>query len=294
MTQATRTALLWCCGPPSTAMLFAAIRMVFIYAPEERVMGAAQRIFYFHVPIAMVTFASVLLLLGRLGGLPVDPQPRWDNLSRAATEIRSALLQPGADHRPDLGQAGLGRLVDLGGAADHDAAAVAAARGLPDGAQLRREPRPRRAPGRHRRHRRRGGRPDHLQGGGLVARTAPDPLRAGQGEFARPENGRHLPDLHRRRVSAVRAAARPALPGGISIEDRAEMAVERLFSDNRSPDGDRIVKSYDFLFWAYNVIWSGIAGFLLFVLLRLRRTERRLDRVERELERETPPPARPS
>jgi CcmD family protein len=47
------------------------------------------------------------------------------------------------------------------------------------------------------------------------------------------------------------------------------------------------VKSYEFLFWAYNVIWAGIAGFLLFVLLRLRRTERRLDRVERELERES-------
>ena len=51
------------------------------------------------------------------------------------------------------------------------------------------------------------------------------------------------------------------------------------------------MKSYDFLFWAYNVIWAGIAGFLLFVLLRLRRTERRLDRVERELERESAPPA---
>jgi len=52
------------------------------------------------------------------------------------------------------------------------------------------------------------------------------------------------------------------------------------------------VKSYDFLFWAYNVIWAGIAGFLLFVLLRLRRTERRLDRVEREMEREGTEPER--
>lgn len=46
------------------------------------------------------------------------------------------------------------------------------------------------------------------------------------------------------------------------------------------------MKSYDFLFWAYNVIWAGIAGFLFFLLLRVRRTERRLDRVEHELERE--------
>ena len=54
------------------------------------------------------------------------------------------------------------------------------------------------------------------------------------------------------------------------------------------------MKSYDFLFWAYTVIWAGIAGFLLFVLMRLRRTERRLDRVERELEREAPPSGRSS
>ena len=54
------------------------------------------------------------------------------------------------------------------------------------------------------------------------------------------------------------------------------------------------MKSYDFLFWAYAVIWSGIAGFLLFVLLRLRRTERRVERVERELARGATAPERPS
>ena len=26
------------------------------------------------------------------------------------------------------------------------------------------------------------------------------------------------------------------------------------------------MKSYDFLFWAYNVIWLGLAGFLFYVL----------------------------
>jgi len=43
------------------------------------------------------------------------------------------------------------------------------------------------------------------------------------------------------------------------------------------------LKSYAFLFWAYNVIWAGLAGYLLFLLLRLRRVDRRLDSVEREL-----------
>jgi CcmD family protein len=45
------------------------------------------------------------------------------------------------------------------------------------------------------------------------------------------------------------------------------------------------VKSYEFLFWAYNVVWLGIAGYLLLLHRRLRRTDRRLDAVEREIER---------
>lgn len=44
------------------------------------------------------------------------------------------------------------------------------------------------------------------------------------------------------------------------------------------------MKSYSFLFWAYNVIWLLLAGFLLFVLVRLGRVGRRLDAVERALD----------
>ena len=41
----------------------ASLWAVFLHAPEERVMGAAQKIFYFHVPAAMVTYAAVAFLL---------------------------------------------------------------------------------------------------------------------------------------------------------------------------------------------------------------------------------------
>jgi hypothetical protein len=44
------------------------------------------------------------------------------------------------------------------------------------------------------------------------------------------------------------------------------------------------LKSYAFLFWAYSVIWLLLAGFLLFVLVRLGRAGRRLDAVERALD----------
>ena len=40
------------------------------------------------------------------------------------------------------------------------------------------------------------------------------------------------------------------------------------------------MKSYAFLFWGYSVIWLALAGFLFYLLLRLRRTARRLDAIE--------------
>lgn len=43
------------------------------------------------------------------------------------------------------------------------------------------------------------------------------------------------------------------------------------------------MKSYSFLFWGYNVIWAGLALFLLVLLARLRRVARRLDTLERSL-----------
>jgi CcmD family protein len=42
------------------------------------------------------------------------------------------------------------------------------------------------------------------------------------------------------------------------------------------------VKSYAFLFWAYNVVWAGLAGYLLWLIVRLRRVDRRIAALERE------------
>ncbi|HXV75216.1 MAG TPA: cytochrome c biogenesis protein [Candidatus Polarisedimenticolaceae bacterium] len=70
----------------TTASMAVAIYLVFVYSPEERVMGAAQKIFYFHVPIAMVTFLSVFVLLAGSVGYLWTRRLGWDHLSRAATE----------------------------------------------------------------------------------------------------------------------------------------------------------------------------------------------------------------
>ncbi len=61
--------------------------MALFYAPTEKTMGDAQRIFYFHVPSAWVGFlaffvvfiGSVLFLLKR--------DPKWDGLARSSAEI---------------------------------------------------------------------------------------------------------------------------------------------------------------------------------------------------------------
>ncbi len=45
------------------------------------------------------------------------------------------------------------------------------------------------------------------------------------------------------------------------------------------------MKSYSFLFWAYNLVWLGIAAYVWLVLARVRRVDRQLTAIERELER---------
>ena len=42
------------------------------------------------------------------------------------------------------------------------------------------------------------------------------------------------------------------------------------------------MKNYGFLFWAYAVIWLGLAAYLAFLGVRLRRVGDRLERLEAE------------
>ena len=53
------------------------------------------------------------------------------------------------------------------------------------------------------------------------------------------------------------------------------------------------MKSYEFLFWAYNVIWIVISGYLLTMVFRMRGLDERLGRLERELERDSQDCPRP-
>ena len=44
------------------------------------------------------------------------------------------------------------------------------------------------------------------------------------------------------------------------------------------------MKNYEFLFWAYNVIWIGLAAYIVSLVLRLKKVSGRLDRLERKID----------
>ena len=42
------------------------------------------------------------------------------------------------------------------------------------------------------------------------------------------------------------------------------------------------MKSYDFLFWAYNVVWILLAGYMLYSFVKVRKLDARLELLERD------------
>jgi heme exporter protein C len=78
---------LWALFVATAALMPLALYLIFLNAPEEKVMGAVQKIFYFHVPIAAVTFLSVFALLLGAAGYLWTRRAGWDHLSIASAEV---------------------------------------------------------------------------------------------------------------------------------------------------------------------------------------------------------------
>ena len=71
----------------SAVLFVVALGMVFFYAPTERVMGAVQRVFYFHVATAWVGMLG-FMAAGVAGVAYLRSSDRkWDTVSLAAVEI---------------------------------------------------------------------------------------------------------------------------------------------------------------------------------------------------------------
>ena len=71
----------------SAILIPVAIGMVFFYAPLEKTMGSVQKIFYFHVPLAMMAFLSFFVAF--IAGIMYlrRKEPIWDARLAASVEI---------------------------------------------------------------------------------------------------------------------------------------------------------------------------------------------------------------
>lgn len=70
-----------------STLLLIDLALIFLWAPTELVLGEVQRIFYFHVPAAMVGFiAFALVAIGSIGYLWKRTQI-WDQLAHSSVEI---------------------------------------------------------------------------------------------------------------------------------------------------------------------------------------------------------------
>lgn len=68
-------------------LMAGAVGMVFFYAPEERIMGYVQKVFYFHVSSAWVGMLSFVVAAVAGGAYLRSGNKKWDIVSFAAVEI---------------------------------------------------------------------------------------------------------------------------------------------------------------------------------------------------------------
>ena len=67
--------------------MLAAIYMIAFFAPVERTQGVVQKIFYFHVPSAWVSFLGFFLVFVFSIQYLITRRRRWDRRARAAAEV---------------------------------------------------------------------------------------------------------------------------------------------------------------------------------------------------------------
>src|SRR5215813_14582491 len=72
----------------SVVTMIPALYMIFLYAPTEATQGHAQRIFYIHVPLAVVGAygSAILLFIGCLGFL-ITRDLKWDRFAAVSCEL---------------------------------------------------------------------------------------------------------------------------------------------------------------------------------------------------------------
>ena len=72
---------------PTLVGMAAALYMVFVYVPTDSYQGVVQRIFYFHVPAAIVTFVAIGLVAVGSAMFLWSGGAAWDRLAHSAAEV---------------------------------------------------------------------------------------------------------------------------------------------------------------------------------------------------------------
>jgi len=68
-------------------MMLVDLYFIFMVAPTDSVLGHVQRVFYFHVPIAIMSFlAFFVVFIGSLMYL-IKRTPKWDAIAHASAEV---------------------------------------------------------------------------------------------------------------------------------------------------------------------------------------------------------------
>ena len=79
-----RDSILWGAG---LALMIAALYMVFVYVPTEKHTGIVQRIFYFHVPVAWVSFLAFFITFIFSILYLWKQEMKWDTIAHASAEV---------------------------------------------------------------------------------------------------------------------------------------------------------------------------------------------------------------
>ena len=68
-------------------MMLANVCLIFWGAPTDAILGDIQRVFYFHVPIAVMSFLAFFLVFVASIAYLVKRNPAWDRLAQASAEV---------------------------------------------------------------------------------------------------------------------------------------------------------------------------------------------------------------
>ena len=68
-------------------MMLADLYLIFRVAPTDSILGDVQRVFYFHVPIAIMSFLAFFLVFVASIAYLIKRTPGWDRLAQASAEV---------------------------------------------------------------------------------------------------------------------------------------------------------------------------------------------------------------